>query len=232
MKKQKIQLIALILVLAALAGIFFGVRKYKETQAEKPVEEEGIAVLEVRSEDLINIIYDFEGETYQYEKVDGTWYFAQDHSQNVKQYYLNAMATGASTLIASQVLEDVKDLSQYGLDTPRQTIIFDTAVQRFRVNVGDANSMTSSYYIQLPDKPDTVYIVPNTCITPFQYGPENIIEAQEDEAGTEGTDTETGAETGTESGSGTETETGSETETESESGTDTETGAGNDAGTE
>ena len=220
MKKQKIQLIALILVLAALAGSLFGIRKYKEAQAEKPVEEDGIAVLEVRSEDLINIIYDYEGETYQYEKVDGTWYFAQDHTQNVKQYYLSGMATGASTLIASQVLEDVKDLSQYGLDTPQQTIIFDTAVQRFRVNVGDANSMTSSYYIQLPEKPDTVYIVPNTCITPFQYGPENIIEVQEDEAGTEGTETETG--------SGTETESGSGTGTESGAGTD----AGSDVGTE
>ena len=224
MKKQKIQLIVLILVLAALAGSFFAVRKYKETQAEKPVEEDGIAVLEVRTEDVINIIYDYEGETYQYEKVDGTWYFAQDHTQNVKQYYLSGMATGASSLIASQVLEDVKDLSQYGLDTPQQTIIFDTAVQRFRVNVGDANSMTSSYYIQLPEKPDTVYIVPNTCITPFQYGPENIIEVQEDEAGTEGT--------GTESGSGTETESGSGTGTESGSGTGTEAGAGTDTGSD
>ena len=200
MKKQKIQLIVLILVLAALAGSFFAVRKYKETQAEKPVEEDGIAVLEVRTEDVINIIYDYEGETYQYEKVDGTWYFAQDHTQNVKQYYLSGMAT------------------------PQQTIIFDTAVQRFRVNVGDANSMTSSYYIQLPEKPDTVYIVPNTCITPFQYGPENIIEVQEDEAGTEGT--------GTESGSGTETETGSGTGTESGSGTGTEAGAGTDTGSD
>lgn len=228
MKKQKIQLIALILVLAALAGGFFAVRKYKETQAEKPVEEDGIAVLEVRTEDVINIIYDYEGETYQYEKVDGTWYFAQDHTKNVKQYYLNGMATGASTLIASQVLEEVKDLSQYGLDTPQQTIIFDTAVQRFRVNVGDANSLTSSYYIQLPEKPDTVYIVPNTCITRFHYGPEDIFEATEDEAGTEGTETESGSGTETESGSGTGTESGSGTETESGAGTDT----GSDVGTE
>lgn len=217
MKKQKIQLIILVLVLAALAGTFFGIKKYKEKQAEKPAEDEGIAVIEVKSEDVINIIYDYEGETYQYEKVEGTWYLAQDHSQSVKQYYLSGMAMGASSFMASQVLEGVKDLSQYGLDAPQRTIIFDTAVQRFRINVGDANALTASYYIQLPEKPDTVYIVPNTCITRFNYGPDDIIEPQEagDGAGTDtggGTDsggdaagTDDGADAGAGDGAGADT---------------------------
>lgn len=202
MKKQKIQLIVLVLMLAALAGAFFGIRKYKEAQAQKPIEEEGTAVFDVGSEDVINIIYDYDGETCQYEKVDGTWYLAEDHSQTVKQYYLSAMAAGVSSLKADQILENVTDLSQYGLDTP-QSIIFDTAIQRFRIYVGDKNSMTSSYYIQLSDQPDRVYIVPETYINRFHYGPEDIIEAQEDEAGIDtdvDADTDTGADAGTEAG--------------------------------
>lgn len=179
MKKQKIQLIALVLILAALAGSFFGIRKYKETQAEKPVEEEGTALFDLASEDVVNIIYDYDGETYQYEKAEGTWYLAQDHSLTVKQYYLNTMAAGVSSLTAVQTIENAEDLSQYGLDAPR-TIIFDTAVQRFRIYVGDRNAVTSSCYIQLPDKPGTVYIVPETLINRFNHGPEDIIEVQED----------------------------------------------------
>lgn len=179
MKKQRIQLIALVLVLAALAGAFFGIRKYKETQEMKPAEEDGTIILDVSSDDVVNIIYDYDGETYQYEKVEGTWYLAEDHSQSVKQHYINAMALGASKLKATQILENVKDLSQYGLEAPR-TVIFDTAIQRFRIYVGDRNVMTSSYYIQLPDKPDTVYIIPETFINRFNYGPENIIEVQEE----------------------------------------------------
>lgn len=183
MKKQKVQLVALILVLAALAGTFFGIRKYKETQEKKPAEENGTVILDVSRDDVVNIIYDYDGETYQYEKAEGTWYLAEDHTQSVKQHYIDAMALGASKLTATQILENVEDLSQYGLESPR-TIVFDTAIQRFRIYVGDRNVMTSSYYIQLPDKPDTVYIVPDTFFNRFNYGPEDIIEVQEEEAGT------------------------------------------------
>ena len=225
MKKQKIQLIVLVLILAALAGGFFGVRKYKEAQAQKPVEKENKAIFDVSSDDVVNIIYDYEGETYQYEKADDTWYLAEDHTQTVLQYYLSAMARGISTLEADQILENVTDLSQYGLDAPR-TVIFDTAIQRFRFYVGDKNSMTSSYYIQLPDKPDTVYIVPESCIRSFNYGPDDIIEVQEDETGT---DADAGTETGADSNAGTETGTDSNAGTETGADADAGTGTGADS---
>lgn len=178
MKKQKIQLIVLVLILAALAGAFFGIRKYQEAQAQKPVEEEGIVVFNLKQDDIVNIIYDYEGVTYQYEKVEGTWYLAEDHSQGIKQSYLNSMAMGVASIIATQALENVTDLSQYGLETPQRTIIFDTAVQRFKIYVGDKNTLTSSYYIQLPDQPGTVYIVPQTNMNRFERGPDEIFEVQ------------------------------------------------------
>lgn len=179
MKKQKIQLIVLILILAALAGAFFGVRKYKEAQAQKPVEDEGIVVFNLKQDDIVKIIYDYEGVTYEYEKVEGTWYLAEDHSQGIKQSYLSSMAMGVASIIATQALENVTDLSQYGLETPQRTIIFDTAIQRFKIYVGDKNTMTSSYYIQLPDQPGTVYIVPQTNMNRFERGPDEIFEVQE-----------------------------------------------------
>ncbi len=202
MKKQKIQLLVLLLILVALAGVFFGVRKYKEAQAQKPEEEEGIAVFDLSSEDVVNLIYDYEGETYQYEKVEGTWYLAEDHSQTLKQSYPSAMAMGVSSLTATRALENVTDLSQYGLDTPQKTIIFDTAIQRFRICVGDKNSMTSSYYIQLPDQPGTVYIVPETYIDRFDYGLEDIIEVKEED--TEGTGADADTEASADAGAGTD----------------------------
>lgn len=195
MKKQKIQLIVMILILAALAGAFFGVKKYKETQAQKPVEEEGIVLFGCSGDDVVNLIYDYDGKTYQYEKVEETWYLAQDHSQIVDQYYPKAMAENIASLKADRVLKNVTDLSQYGLETPQNTIIFDTEVQRFRVYVGDKNTMTSSYYIQLSDQPGTVYIVPQTGINRFNYGPEDIIEPPEEETET-GADADAGAGTG------------------------------------
>lgn len=200
MKKQKIQLIVLVLMLAALAGAFFGIRKYKETQAQKPAEEEGIVVFSLNQDDIVNIIYDYAGVTYQYEKVEDTWYLAEDHSQGVKQFYLSSMTMGVASIIATQVLENVTDLSQYGLETPRQTIIFDTADQRFQIYVGEKNTMTSSCYIQLPDQPGTVYIVPQTNMNRFERGSEAILEVQEEAEPEVGADA--GANTDTDAGTG------------------------------
>ena len=83
--------------------------------------------------------------------------------------------------------------------------------------MGDRNSMTSSYYIQLPDKPDTVYVVPETYINSFNYGLNDIIEVQEDETGTD-MDADAGA--GTETDMGTEVNTGTGADKEGSTGTE------------
>lgn len=180
MKKQKIQLAAMLLVLAALAAAFLGLKKYNEAQSELPAEEEGEVIIGAAYDDVVNLIYEYEGETYQYEKEEDTWYLAEDHSRNVKQYRVKAMLAGVTPLRAAQTLENVEDLSVYGLEAPQRTIIFDTAVQRFKIYVGDANSLTSSYYIRLEGDPDTVYIVAQADINRFNYGLEDILEAEEE----------------------------------------------------
>lgn len=180
MKKQKIQLLVLLVVLAALAAAFFGLKKYNEVQSETPAEEEGDVIIDVAYADVVNLIYEYDGETYHYEKTEDTWYLAEDYSQNVRQYRIKAMLVGVTPLKATKTLENVTDLSLYGLENPQRTIIFDTDIQRFTIYVGDANSLTSSYYIQLQGKPDTVYVVAQADINRFNFGTDDIIEPAEE----------------------------------------------------
>ncbi len=183
MKKQKIQILVLGLALVALVGALFGLRKYNEKQAQQPADEEGIMIIEAFSSDIVTLSYDYEGETYSLEKVEDTWYPAGDHSRAVKPYYINGMLGGVSRLTVTDMLENVTDLSSFGLENPQRRIVFDTDIQRFQIYVGDYNSLTSSYYIQLADQPDVVYIVPQGSISRFNCGLEEILEEEaEDEA--------------------------------------------------
>ncbi len=183
MKKQKIQLLALLLVLAALAGVFIGVKKYNEAQAEKPAEK-GIDIVDISYDDMVDLVYDYEGETYHYEKVDGTWYLAEDHSKRVKETRIKSMLSGLAAMKSKQELHDVTDYSQYGLEPPKRTIVVSTADKSLTIYVGDSNAMTSSCYIQLSGVPDTVYIVEHAVMNSFAVGTDSLLEA--DEEGTEG----------------------------------------------
>lgn len=182
MKKQKRQLVVLLLALVALGGTFFGVKKYNELQANQPVEEEEQTIIVNMAEsDMIRLSYDYDGETYCLEKKDGVWYPAGDSSRKVKDYYVSLMAKNMAPLTATQTLENVTDLAEYGLEEPRRTIVLETATQRFQINVGDNNSLTGDCYIQVTDRPDTVYIVPQTYAERYDYTLEDILEDVEEE---------------------------------------------------
>lgn len=181
MKKQKIQLLILLLALVALGGTFFGVKKYNELQENRPAEEEEQTIIvNVAESDMIRLSYDYAGKTYCLEKKDGVWHPAEDSSRKVKDYYVDLLAKGMAPLTATQTLENVTDLAQYGLEKPLRTIILETAVQRFQINVGDNNSLTGGCYIQVTDRPETVYIVPQAYAERYNYALDDILEAVEE----------------------------------------------------
>lgn len=180
MKRQRTQLLILVLVLCALAAAFFGIRQYNKVQAQKPAEEEeSISVIDAAKDDVTAFSYDYEGETYSFEKEDDTWYAAEDHSLNIKQTRMTSMLGGVSPLTATQVIENVTDLAQYGLVTPQRTITLETAGASYILYVGDENELTSSYYVSLPST-DTVYVVSASSINRFNYALEDLIEEEEE----------------------------------------------------
>ena len=107
MKKQKIQMLVLLGVLLLLCGTFLGVKKYNQKQAEKPEETDQVVVIDVSTEDIVRFSYDYEGETYAYEKEDDTWYYAPDHSLKLLQYRTGNLMSGLAPLKTGQVIEDV-----------------------------------------------------------------------------------------------------------------------------
>ena len=184
MKKQQRQIFILVGVLVVLLCAFLGLKQYNKVQADKPAaEEEKILVIDAAAEDVTQLAYDYEGEDCAFEKEDDTWYAAGDHSLNIKQTRIASMVNGIAPLEASQAIENVTDLAQYGLTEPQKTITVETAAKSYILYVGDKNDLTSSYYVCLPST-STVYVVSATDINRFNYGLDELV----------GEETETSAE--------------------------------------
>lgn len=178
MKKQQRQLFVLVGVLVVLLCAFLGLKQYNKAQADKPVEEdEKIFVIDAAEEDVTQLAYDYEGENCAFEKEEDTWYAAQDHSLNIKQTRVTSMVNGIAPLEASQVIENVTDLAQYGLTEPQKTLTVETAAKSYILYVGDKNDLTSSYYVCFPST-SSVYVVSATDINRFNYGLDELVEEE------------------------------------------------------
>ena len=190
MKKKQRQMIGMLLALVVLAAAFLGIRQYNKnaSSATSITEDTQETVLDVNSDDITSFRYVYEGETYAFEKEDDTWYYADDHSLNLNQDRIKAMILKVAPLKADQVIENVTDMSQYGLADPERTIQYETADRSVIINVGNLNSMTSQYYIAFPSEMK-VYVVATNVVTGFNYTLEDLVE--ETTEATETAETET-----------------------------------------
>ena len=125
-----------------------------------------------------------------------TWYYTDDHSLNLNQERIKAMILKVAPLKADQVIENVTDMSQYGLADPERTIQYETADRSVIINVGNLNSMTSQYYIAFPSEMK-VYVVTTNVVTGFNYTLDDLVEETTEETesteATETAETETAA---------------------------------------
>ena len=199
-------MIGMLLALVVLAAAFLGIRQYNKnaSSATSTTEDTQETVLDVNSDDIISFRYVYEGETYAFEKEDDTWYYADDHSLNLNQERIKAMILKVAPLKADQVIENVTDMSQYGLADPERTIQYETADRSVIINVGNLNSMTSQYYIAFPSEMK-VYVVATNVVTGFNYTLDELVE--ETTEATETAETETAETETTEAVETVETET-------------------------
>ncbi len=179
MKKQRRQTLLLLLLLTVCGGALFALRGYNGSREEKGEEAEGEVIIAVASEEIIRYGFDYEGVSYVLEKEEDTWYDAENHERNLYQYRTAALTEGVAPLVAVQVLENVSDLSQYGLKEPQRTIFYETATESYTLYVGDKNTVTSSYYVSLPSD-GNVYVVESAAINRFNVTLEDLTDATEE----------------------------------------------------
>ncbi len=172
MKKQKKQLIALCILLLICIVAWAGLTKWNKSQEQKKQEEEEaskVTVTDVNTEDVNAFSYQYNNETLSFVKEDDTWYYEADKSISLDQDTMETLVATAAQLTAEQEIKDYEDLSEYGLDTPSNTITLTTGDGTTTLLIGNKNDMLSQYYVKT-DQSDSIYLAASAVYTTYQKG--------------------------------------------------------------
>ena len=168
--KKSTKLVSAVVVLAVLGGVYVGLNTYvsKEEKTESSSEEESkTEVFSVKTDDIKSLEFIVDKKEVTFEKKDDSWVKKDETAFPVNQTTLDSAASAIETVEADRVLEDVEDLTEYGLDSPSNTVTVDTADGTTKFNIGDENTSTNQYYISRDDDDSTVYVVAADTVSPF-----------------------------------------------------------------
>ncbi len=168
--KKSTKLVSAVVVLAVLGGVYVGLNTYvtKEEKTESSSEEESkTEVFSVKTDDIKSLEFIVDKKETTFEKKDDSWVKKDETAFPVNQTTLDSAASAIETVEADRVLENVDDLTEYGLDSPSNTVTVETSDGTTKFNIGDENTSTNQYYISKDDDDSTVYVVASSTVTPF-----------------------------------------------------------------
>ncbi|MDO4339701.1 MAG: DUF4340 domain-containing protein, partial [Eubacteriales bacterium] len=170
MKNKTVKMLVGFVTLGVLCGAYVGVKNYtaKQEEQDETEHEETVAVSEADSEKVNSIMFVIGGKEEAFSKEDGVWKKTDEEDFPVNQTALEDAAESLSGIEADRVLNDVDDLSEYGLDDPDNTITIGQEDETdIIIHVGLLNDSTSQYYINKEDDENTVYVVASGEIESF-----------------------------------------------------------------
>ena len=168
--KKSTKLVSAVVVLAVLGGVYVGINSYvsKEESAGSSSEEESkTEVFSVKTDDIKSLEFIIDKKDTTFEKKDDSWVKKDETAFPVNQTTLDSAASALEKVEADRVLEKVDDLTEYGLDSPSNSVTVTTADGTTKFNIGDENTSTNQYYISKDDEDSTVYVVAADTVTPF-----------------------------------------------------------------
>ena len=168
--KKSTKLVSAVVVLAVLGGVYVGLNTYvtKEEKTESSSEEESkTEVFSVKTDDIKSLEFIIDKKDTVFEKKDDSWVKKDETAFPVNQTTLDSAASALEKVEADRVLENVDDLTEYGLDSPSNSVTVTTDDGTTKFNIGDENTSTNQYYIAKDDEDSTVYVVSSSTVTPF-----------------------------------------------------------------
>lgn len=167
--KKSTKLVSAVVVLAVLGGVYVGLNTYvtKEESTESSEEESKTEVYSVKADDIKSLEFIIDKKDTVFEKKDDSWVKKDETAFPVNQTTLDSAASALEKVEADRVLENVDDLTEYGLDSPSNSVTVTTDDGTTKFNIGDENTSTNQYYIAKDDEDSTVYVVSSSTVTPF-----------------------------------------------------------------
>ena len=174
MKKVRNLLLCAALLFAAVAICFALTRGQKQSGKKE-------LLIDLTADKIAGISWiDDDGETLSFIREDGKWICKTDPSAVLDQTEMNTLCAGMTGIAVFQTMEDVKDLTQYGLNPPAVTItVKDLSGNEITVALGDTNDSAGVLYAVRDGDEGTVYAVTPSIETSVQKKLEDLMEKDE-----------------------------------------------------
>ena len=141
-------------ILAAVCVVTFAVMQMEERKEQ--IKETGEIILELPSESVQSLSWEYNGETLAFHK-DENWLCDADENFPVSEEKIYELLEQFQSFGAAFIIENVEDFGQYGMEDPVCTINLSTEDQTYELKLGDYSKMDSQRYVSIGD--GNVYLV-------------------------------------------------------------------------
>lgn len=185
--KKKPMIVGLVLLILCIGG-YFGVKAYNSNE-EKKEEAKTMTPVEVIASEVTGFSYINEGTTLKFEKDGENWLYSDDTTININEETIDGMIETVCGITSTQQVT-AENLSDYGFDTPENTITLTTAAGTTEITIGMYNEILSQYYMSINGSTE-MYLIGSDIISSLGNSVEEltVVETTEDTP-TETTDVE------------------------------------------
>lgn len=167
MKTKQRVLLALLAAAVLLGAALWAVtRSNAKAEQAASAAEGSIPLSSFAAEDLEQIEYTYNGQTYTLQYAGGSWQLAQDRAYHLDESACNTMRTALMALNAKRSLTPQAG-EDYGLDSPQLTVTVTAAGQSTTLTFGAENPVTGDLYVQKAGD-DAIYTVSGNKAVCFQ----------------------------------------------------------------
>ena len=165
--KQRVLLVLLAAAVLLGAALWAMIRSNAKAEQAASVAAEGsIPLSSFAAEDLEQIEYTYNGQTYTLQYSGGSWQLTQDPAYHLDESTCNTMRTALMALNAKRSLTPQAG-EDYGLDSPQLTVTVTAAGQSTTLTFGAENPVTGDLYVQKAGD-DAIYTVSGNKVACFQ----------------------------------------------------------------
>ena len=155
MKRAK----TLILLVGVFAVLFCGYLVLSYINDSQQTEDDGltqrIELPNISSDSLSEITWTYGGESYTIVlNSDGTWSYPADSAFPLSQTIAEDMKLASTSVFAIKQLDEVSNLSEYGLEPPVLVVTTSGNGETITYNIGENNSVAEGYYMMVEGDPN------------------------------------------------------------------------------
>ena len=178
MKKKK-GLIAGIVILLILIGVYIGLKVAGPKEKEEQTEEKEITAFEVEAENISQVSIENDGVLYTFVKEEDTWKYAEDENLPLNQDIISNIISGLTSVKAQRELTDVENFADYGLSEPKlRATITAKNNEQTELNFGDDNEAVSGTYMSIGNN-EKIYLVNSSLKTDLQFEKNDLAKMEE-----------------------------------------------------